>query len=182
MKHIKRFNEGFERIEPEGGLRDLWYKMTHPLQDYGPSGMGTAELVNRKISRKHAEKFKNEPAPTGTNAADCVGTLDYKKCPISDNISNEILSKLESGIFNIESVERVPTGFLFKLKEIPGLWMVTRGPTSNGSLLYLEKDGKKIESHREWDSQRDNDSMLVGLHKYMRDLPKIGDQLDLPLN
>jgi hypothetical protein len=146
MRYIKTF-EGFKKIKPDGGLSDIWYKITHPFLDYSDSGLGTARLVDRKLDKERKEKYKNEPPPTGTNASDCIGTLDGTKDPISDKISSDILSKLKSGIYNIESVEKEKnTEFLFKLKELPNLWSIRMGPTDCDFLLYLKKDGKFIET------------------------------------
>ncbi len=172
MKHIKTF-EGFGRIEPAGGLSDLWYKITHPLRDYGPSGLGTAELVNRKLDKEHKEKFKNEPAPTGTNASDCVGTLDFYKSPISDKISLDILSKLESGTYNVESAEK-KRGYLFKLKELPNIWLITAGPTDCDVQYSLSKDGKLIERT---DSCGGNAPNLVKLFSFIKDKSKFNGTL-----
>ena len=179
MKHLKKFNnfnEGFSRIEPEGGLSDLWYKITHPFHDYSSSGLGTAALVDRKMRKDHEEEYKNEPAPTGTNAADCVGTSDWKKVPVSDKISSDILSKLESGTYNIESVERKGGGFLFKLKELPNIWCCYIGPTDCDVIYDLTKDGKTIERTT---SCGDGAPMLIKLFNFIKKLPKKGDQLSL---
>ena len=185
MKHLKKFNnfnEGFSRIEPEGGLSDLWYKITHPFHDYSSSGLGTAALVDRKRRKDHEEEYKNEPSPTGTNAADCVGTSDWKKVPVSDKISSDILSKIESGVYNIEKSRGEYYCFEFKLKELPNSWCCCLTDDDDDDdddddvIYYLKKDDKEIERTT---SCGDGAPMLIKLFNFIKKLPKKGDQLSL---
>ena len=156
MKHLKKFNnfnEGFSRI--------------------------AAALFDRKGRKDHENEYKNDP--TCTNAADCVGTLDWEKVPVSDKISSDILSKIKSGVYNIEKYydwerEGMGISFTFKLKELPNSWKVMKCPTDSNAIYVLEKDGKTIEKTT---SSSYGAPMLVELYYFINKLPIKGDQLSL---